>query len=194
MASRALQPGPAGAHAAAAVVQLREARGWDQRELAARLTRSGRPASQPVVSRMESGARRIDVDDLAALADVLGVSVAALLPTSSAVPPTTTPAARPGTTEPGPVEAALADDIDALGDLRGMEPTHAAVAYRLARQMDGHHPIACEECGSPVQIPNDARLLPQLAKELRATVAALVEGRAMDDDDDDDGLGDIGGF
>ncbi|WP_406420894.1 helix-turn-helix domain-containing protein [Streptomyces sp. NBC_00842] len=192
MASRALQPGPAGAHAAQAVARLRDTRGWDQRELAVRLTQAGRPASQPTVSRMESGARRIDIDDLVALAAVLGAPASALLPPETA--PVAAVPARRTRDDPGPVETALADDIDALGDLHGMEPTHAAVAHRLARQMDGYHPVACEDCGSSVLVPNDARLLPQLAKELRATVAALVEGRAMDDDDDDDGLGDLGGF
>jgi transcriptional regulator with XRE-family HTH domain len=188
MAARPL--GEAGVHAGQAVARLREARGWDQQGLAERLALAGRPMSQPIVSRMEAGTRRIDVDDLVAVAEVLQVTVGALLPPEAApVPAASVVPARSG--DPGPVEAALADDIEALGDLQDMEPTHAAVAFRLARQMDGQRPVACEECGAAVSVPNDPRILPQLARELRATVAALVEGRAVDDDEDDD-LGDLG--
>lgn len=192
MASRAIQTGAAGEHAARTVAAEREARGWEQRELAERLTRAGRPMTQPSVSRMESGARRIDVDDLTALAQVFDTSIATLLPAADA-DETAAPRARRRRTEPGPVELALGDDIENLGDLIGMEPTHAAVAHRLARQMDGHHPVPCEECGASVYVPNDAKILPNLARELRATVEALVKGRAVDDDDDDD-LGDLGGL
>lgn len=192
VASRAFQAGAVGEHAARAVTVEREGRGWEQRELAERLTQAGRPMSQPIVSRIESGARRIDVDDLVALAQVFGISAAALLPAAEE-DEAVTPRARRRRNEPGPVELALTDDIENLGDLIGMEPTHAAVAHRLARQMDGHHPVPCDECGASVYVPNDAKILPNLARELRATVAALVEGRAVDDDDDDD-LGDLGGI
>ncbi|MFJ3282457.1 helix-turn-helix domain-containing protein [Streptomyces halstedii] len=188
----AFRAGMAAERTARMVAAEREARGWEQRELAERLTQAGRPMSQPVVSRIESGARRIDVDDLVALAAVFSVSPAALLPAPE--PDEAAPRRRRRRNEPGPVEAALADDIDALGDLHGMEPTHAAVAHRLARQMDGHHPVPCDSCGASVYVPNDAKILPNLARELRATVAALVEGRAKGDDDDDDDLGDLGGI
>lgn len=191
VATRSFQPGAAGEHTARTVAAEREARGWEQRELAERLTQAGRPMSQPIVSRIESGTRRIDVDDLVALAAVLSMSPAALLPAADA--DETAAPRRRRRNEPGPVEVALSDDIDNLGDLIGMEPTHAAVAHRLARQMDGHHPVPCDECGASVYVPNDAKILPNLARELRATVAALVEGRAVDDDDDDD-LGDLGGI
>lgn len=206
MAARPLEIGAAGLHAAQAVARLREARGWDQGELTARLAAAGRQVSQPIVSRIEAGTRRIDADDLVALAATLDVPVAALLPRGDGVPVRTlSPAARDAEladTEPtfrhpvavdgesGPVLAALAEDVAALGDLVGMEPTLAEVAYRLARQMDGLRPVPCDDCGTPVHIPADPRILPQLAKELRATVAALLEGRAPDDDDD--GLGDLG--
>ncbi|MGA5472535.1 helix-turn-helix domain-containing protein [Streptomyces arboris] len=192
VASRTYRAGAAAEHTARTVAAEREARGWEQRELAERLTQAGRPMTQPIVSRIESGTRRVDVDDLVALAAVFGVSPAVLLPAAEA-DETDAPRRRRRRNEPGPVELALADDIENLGDLIGMEPTHAAVAHRLARQMDGHHPVPCEECGASVYVPNDAKILPNLARELRATVAALVEGRAVDDDDDDD-LGDLGGL
>ncbi|MFJ8842950.1 helix-turn-helix domain-containing protein [Streptomyces cyaneofuscatus] len=193
MASRTYRAGAAAEHTARTVAAEREARGWEQRELAERLTQAGRPMTQPIVSRIESGTRRVDVDDLTALAAVFGVSPAVLLPAAEADETDAPRRRRRRRNEPGPVELALADDIENLGDLIGMEPTHAAVAHRLARQMDGHHPVPCEECGASVYVPNDAKILPNLARELRATVAALVEGRAVDDDDDDD-LGDIGGL
>ncbi|MFS0697798.1 helix-turn-helix domain-containing protein [Streptomyces nitrosporeus] len=186
------QPGTAAEHTARTVAAEREARGWEQRDLAERLTQAGRPMSQPIVSRIESGVRRIDVDDLVALAVVFSISPAALLPAAES--DGAAPRRRRRRTDPGPVELALADDIENLGDLIGMEPTHAAVAHRLARQMDGHHPVPCDECGASVYVPNDAKSIPNLARELRATVAALTEGRAKGDDDDDDDLGDLGGL
>lgn len=193
MPATPLEIGSAGAHLGLAVARAREARGWDQQELTKRLSAAGRPMSQPIVSRVEAGSRRVDVDDLVALAAVLDVSVLALLPEDGrrapdAAPRPTVPAVA---SDAGPVEGALSEDIEALGDLSGMEPTLAEVAHRLARQMDGQRPVVCDECGCMVDVPSDPRLLPQLAKELRATVAALVEGRAPDDDDDDD-LGDLG--
>ncbi|MGW2261441.1 helix-turn-helix domain-containing protein [Streptomyces sp. NPDC001780] len=195
MVARPSEIGAAGAHAGRAVARLREGRGWDQREMTARLAATGRPLSQPVLSRIEAGTRRLDVDDLVALAEVLRVAVSALLPPETRHPGAEVvvfpggPADDDG--EAGPVQAALTDDISALGDLTGMEPTLAEVAQRLARQMDGLRPVPCDECGAMVHVPTDPRILPQLARELRATVAALLEGRAVDDDDDDD-LSDLG--
>lgn len=195
MSARPLEIGEAGIYAGQAVARLREARGWDQGELTVRLSGAGRQVSQPIVSRIEAGTRRVDVDDLVALATVLGVSVAALLPPDhqpgAAAASDTADDSSPRVLGGGPVEAALTEDIEALGDLTGVEPTLAEVAYRLARQMDGLRPVACDDCGSLVHVPNDPRILPQLARELRATVAALLEGRTVDDDDDDD-LGDLG--
>lgn len=192
MPAKPLDVGPAGVHVGLAVAQARETRGWDQRELSARLSAQGRPMSQPIVSRIEAGVRRVDVDDLVVLAEVLDVSVLALLPDDGREPQgEVLEAEGDEPSDAGPVEGALTEDIEALGDLTGMEPTLAEVAYRLARQMDGPRPVSCDECGARVDVPSDPRLLPQLAKELRATVSALVEGRTVDEDDDD-GLGDLG--
>ncbi|MFI5755631.1 helix-turn-helix domain-containing protein [Streptomyces sp. NPDC051569] len=199
MATRALEIGPAGQHAAQAVARLREARGWSQSDLAARLAEAGSAISKSMLSKAEAGARRIDVDDLVVLAVALEVSVGALLPPQEKRDAATgaelfviTPGRRDDAPQDaGPVLAALAEDVEALGDLTGVEPTLAEIAYRLARQMDGVRPVPCDDCGSMVHIPADPRILPQLAKELRATVAALLEGRAPDDDDDD-GFGDLG--
>ncbi|MGW6395416.1 helix-turn-helix domain-containing protein [Streptomyces sp. NPDC055103] len=193
MAARASEIGPAGHHVGQAVARLREARGWDQGDVVVRLAAEGVAVSQPILSRIEAGTRRVDADELVALAVVLGASVTALLP------PTTTlgnEQQMPELVEHqddedlGPVSAALADDIDQLGDLTGMEPTLAATAVRLAGHIDGQRPVPCDECGALVRLPVDPRTLPQLTRELRATVTALLEGRTVDDDDDD--LGDLG--
>lgn len=75
---------------------FREARGWTQGELAARLERT-----QTAVSYWESGRRSLSLDDLVDVAQVLGVATSELLPNG---PP------------PQPVPAllrAVADDVDA---------------------------------------------------------------------------------
>ncbi|MEU9888663.1 helix-turn-helix transcriptional regulator [Sphaerisporangium sp. NPDC051011] len=172
MASRPVEIGKMGQHVTEAVARLRGERGWDQRELAERVTRAGRPVSASVLSKIESGARRIDVDDLVAIAAALEVSPALLLLAA--------PAAEAGQAPPGPpvnasVAAAVREDIEALGDLTGLEPSLAQMACRLATAIDAGG-------------GEDGRLLPALNRELRATLAQLVEGRAKEDDDD---LGDL---
>ncbi|MFE2559887.1 helix-turn-helix domain-containing protein [Streptomyces sp. NPDC059352] len=197
MAARPLEIGPAGVHVGNAVARLREARSWDQEALGERLADEGRPMSQPILSRVEAATRRVDADDLVAIAAAFGVPVAVLLPPDAAASaPSGTGSVRGATPslvildELGAVSAALAEDIEELGDLTGMEPTLAATAVRLAELVDGGRPVPCEDCGALVRGVTDARTLPQLTRELRATVAALLEGRTVDGDDDD--LGDLG--
>jgi hypothetical protein len=86
----------------------------------------------------------------------------------------------------GPVEQAVRSDVEQLGDLVGVEPSLSEMAYRLAREIDGT--AECETCGEQVPAQDDGRTLPQLNRELRQTLAQLLEGRAADDDDD---LGDL---
>ncbi|THJ75822.1 hypothetical protein E7Y31_03320 [Candidatus Frankia alpina] len=73
------------------------------------------------------------------------------------------------------VTAAVRSDIDALGDLVGMEPSLAAAAVKLAGEMDSGG-------------GDGGRLLPALTRELRATLVALAGGRDQGDEDDDDDL------
>jgi len=68
-----------GENVRANVVRLRKARGLTTYQLAQLMAKAGRPIPQSGISRIESGGRRVDVDDLTALAVVLGVSPAALL-------------------------------------------------------------------------------------------------------------------
>ena len=87
----------------------------------------------------------------------------------------------------GPVEQAVRSDIEQLGDLVGVVPSLTELAYTLAGRIDRAASAECETCGEPVA--QEDRLLPQLTRELRQTLAQLLEGRAADDDDD---LGDLG--
>ncbi len=75
--------------------------------------------------------------------------------------------------KPGSVETAVREDIDALGDLSGMQPSLAASALALARSIDSA----------------DERNVAALAKELRATLGQLMGDGAGSDDDS---LGDLG--
>ncbi|MET8172839.1 hypothetical protein [Streptomyces clavifer] len=69
----------------------------------------------------------------------------------------------------------MRSDIEELGDLSSVEPSLAEMAYTLARAIDAGG-------------GDEGKLLPQLNRELRQTLAQLLEGRATDDDDD---LGDL---
>lgn len=71
--------GPSGEQVRRNLTRIREARGWDKKELARRVAELGRPMPELAVGRMEAGTRRVDVDDLVVLAVVLGVNVSALL-------------------------------------------------------------------------------------------------------------------
>lgn len=72
----------------------------------------------------------------------------------------------------GPVEKAVKSDVGELGDLTGFEPLFAALAVRLASEVDAFAP------------DGDRRVFVQLTRELRQTVAQLTEGRTATDDDD----------
>jgi hypothetical protein len=86
----------------------------------------------------------------------------------------------------GSVETAVRSDIEQLGDLAGIEPSLAEMAYTLTRRIDTAATGECETCSEAVA--RDDKLLPQLNRELRQTLAQVLEGRAADDDDD---LGDL---
>lgn len=64
---------------AANVRRLRQQREWSQAALAKRLTELGHRYSLPVLSKIEIGDRGIDVNDLVALSDALGVPATELL-------------------------------------------------------------------------------------------------------------------
>ncbi|MEU0035502.1 helix-turn-helix transcriptional regulator [Streptomyces sp. NPDC006333] len=76
----AVEMGPTALTVAANVRRIRDkVRGWSTYDLAGRLTKAGRPIAPSAISKIERGERQVTVDDLAALAVVLGVSPSALL-------------------------------------------------------------------------------------------------------------------
>jgi len=79
MATRPVEIGPTGLQTARNVERLRTSLGMSQRRLAEILTALGRPTPTTALSKIERGERRVDVDDLAAIAVALGVSPATLL-------------------------------------------------------------------------------------------------------------------
>ncbi|MFD8590583.1 helix-turn-helix domain-containing protein [Streptomyces sp. NPDC059637] len=79
MPPRPLEIGPAGRAAAHAIERARTARGYSQRQLAARVTALGRPMTFTVLSRIERTVRRCDIDDLVAIATALEVAPQVLL-------------------------------------------------------------------------------------------------------------------
>src|SRR4051794_25470240 len=64
---------------AANVRALRDARGMSVRDLSARLSELGRPLLPSGITKIEQGQRRVDVDDLVALAVALRVNPSRLL-------------------------------------------------------------------------------------------------------------------
>ncbi|MFK0155383.1 helix-turn-helix domain-containing protein [Streptomyces sp. NPDC090493] len=176
MAARTIQIGEAGEHVAAAIARHRQRRSWDQVHLAELVTVAGRPMSASVLGKIESGGRRVDVDDLVAIAEALGVAVARLLPGAAAEEPVRPAEDAPG---PGTVAARVLEDIEALGDLEALDataPTLAAVAVRLAREID-----------APASLGNS---LHSMSKELRQVLAEL-RSLAPEEPDDDDDLDDL---
>ncbi|WP_236244526.1 helix-turn-helix domain-containing protein [Streptomyces sp. CC210A] len=91
MTTGRIELGPTGRQVAANVKRLREARGLTLRGLSALLKQAGRPLSADALNKIENGrpvdteeekgraVRRVDADDLVALAAVLEVSPSALL-------------------------------------------------------------------------------------------------------------------
>lgn len=74
----AIETGPAGRAVATNVRAVRRSRGWSQLQLAEEMTRIGRPLQASTVAKIEAEDRRVDVDDLIALAAALNVAPARL--------------------------------------------------------------------------------------------------------------------
>lgn len=79
MPARDIAPGPTGSHAAASVAQLRNRLKISTTELSRRLDEAGQVIAPTGITRLEKGTRRIDVDDLMALALTLDVTPNRLL-------------------------------------------------------------------------------------------------------------------
>ena len=72
-------PGLTNSYVAQNIRQVRQSIGMDLRTLSEKLTEAGRKLSVSGVSKVELGDRRVDVDDLTAIAYALGTTPAALL-------------------------------------------------------------------------------------------------------------------
>lgn len=79
MGTRAVERGPVADTVSESVRVRREELGLSQQRLAELLAEHGRPMQTTAVSKIESGDRRVDVDDLSALAEALEVTPAQLL-------------------------------------------------------------------------------------------------------------------
>lgn len=71
--------GPAGNNLRRNIRRFREQHHWSYREVEERLSRTGRAITALGLSAIETGERRVDVDDLVALAAVFGLSVEELI-------------------------------------------------------------------------------------------------------------------
>ena len=111
--------GPVGQAVIANVERLRKDRGLSLRALSERLAVAGRRILPSALHAVSQGTRRIDVDDLAALATVFGVTPAALL-----APPGTTE------TEDHPAVRAARALADRLAQLLTAGDPEAAVRAR----------------------------------------------------------------
>lgn len=84
MANTAKAHGPTGSRVAANVREVRRDRGLSLDELSQRLAEAGHPIGVTTLSKLELDQRRVDVDDLVALAVTLDVSPNRLLLTGTA--------------------------------------------------------------------------------------------------------------
>jgi transcriptional regulator with XRE-family HTH domain len=79
MATRRVGIGPIGEKVRANVAAVRKRRGLVLRDLSEKMTEIGHPMAHNTINEIERGARRVDVDDLVALAVALDVSPTELL-------------------------------------------------------------------------------------------------------------------
>ena len=71
----------------------------------------------------------------------------------------------------GSLETRVRADIASLGELTGIQPSRAEIAYALARRLDDLE-------GEPARGPDPTAAI---AKELRATLEELAKGAEVDD-------------
>lgn len=165
-----METGSPGEYVAQNVRRLRARRGMTVRDLSARLGEIGRPVLPSGITKIEQGQRRVDVDDLVALALALGVNPnALLLPNGDHLPPFGT------VREVGLTSTVRANWFRAWGWAAGDQPLEGA-EVRRARLSDqaewfeetkphkGSEEIAAELAG-----------LRQLAKADEERMDALIE-------------------
>jgi transcriptional regulator with XRE-family HTH domain len=79
MATRRVEIGPTGETVRANVKMVREDQKLTLRDLSEKMSETGHPMAHNTISEIERGARRVDVDDLTALAKALKVPTSYLL-------------------------------------------------------------------------------------------------------------------
>jgi transcriptional regulator with XRE-family HTH domain len=149
-----------GQHVQANVARLRKARGWTTYTLAQKMADAGRPIPQSGISRIESGGRRVDVDDLTALAVVLGVSPAALLLPLKDSPAETVPVTGAGdvsadtawawASNEGPLRIPEGADVRTVAleyQLYSLPPGRATKAIKIGGQWFARLGVASDEGG-----------------------------------------------
>ncbi|GAA2245338.1 hypothetical protein GCM10010430_28990 [Kitasatospora cystarginea] len=127
--------GPTAETVAGNLRRIRELRGLSTYELSVRLTERQRPISPSALAKIERGERRVDVDDLAALAVAIGVNPSALL-----LPPSDDENLAVAVTGAGRVTARAAwdwvDGLRPLVPLEGREET-SQLDYELFARPEG---------------------------------------------------------
>jgi transcriptional regulator with XRE-family HTH domain len=156
MAIQKLELGPTGQTVADNLTRIRKQQQLHQRELAARLAAIGRPMLSTVISKIEQGDRRVDVDDLLALSAALNISPLDLL-----LPPR----------DAGEVDATGTGRVDAAHLWEwalGQTPLHPAstadiVAYLMRRQAATTFTLESLRA-EKARNQRDARLIDQVAE------------------------------
>jgi transcriptional regulator with XRE-family HTH domain len=120
--------GPIGFNVARNIERISRDRGLSQRRLSAELERVGRPIVPLGVSRLLKGDRRVDVDELVALAEVLKVTPDILL-----APPEASAAATAEVPDPLRHARILATNIEDLLAASGDPADREPLAERLDR-------------------------------------------------------------
>lgn len=172
MATRRIEPGPVGERVAQNLAELRTSSRLSQPQLAKILVDLGHPLAAAVLSKIEKRDRRVDVDDLVALAIALGVAPNRLL---------LTPAWDTGQVELTPELALYALDVWRWAN--GMQMTPELARYALGaetvgkfkREHDPYHGISRDtETGDHGSVP---RLLSSLmaAADRGLSEEALVD-------------------
>lgn len=145
--------GPTGLMVASNLARIREGQGISTTQLAARLKEAGRPIAATSITKIEKGTRRVDADDLVALAVVLGVTPLTLL-----LPPVA---------DQSPVE------ITAAGTL---------TARRAWRWADGVAPLGDDDDPAEFHIrsrPRGRRFLPEVFKKEAGTYVDPATGERL---------------
>jgi transcriptional regulator with XRE-family HTH domain len=159
------------------VVVLRESQKLTRAAVAEAMAAAGAIGSAASLRNFEDRRKReIGIDELVALAGALGCTPAELLDDVLDFGADDRGSVEPAALHFGKVGEAVRDDVEAFGDLVGVEPSLAQVSFVLAAAIDD--PDA------------DPKTLPPLVKELRQVLDAIKNGRQPSGGDDDD-LGDL---